>query len=121
MRSFIRRSINNIFYSFVYGNLRHNGIAELLEILGSIINVSDFLDSLRIKSRRSQYFWIGVCSAIKARAYQVPDDCLNPFAQTEVALGVPSPAGVLCGTVFGERTATHGNGSHRDFQALAQS
>eukprot|EP00035_Acanthoeca_spectabilis_P020251 m.431859 g.431859 ORF g.431859 m.431859 type:complete len:572 (+) comp17360_c0_seq1:227-1942(+) len=38
MRSFIRRSINNIFYSFVYGNLRHNGIAELLEILGSIIN-----------------------------------------------------------------------------------
>mmetsp|Transcript_5150 Transcript_5150/g.15714 ORF Transcript_5150/g.15714 Transcript_5150/m.15714 type:complete len:571 (+) Transcript_5150:208-1920(+) len=38
LRSFIRRSINNIFYAFVYGNIRHNGIAELLEILGSIIN-----------------------------------------------------------------------------------
>eukprot|EP00038_Savillea_parva_P006662 m.165096 g.165096 ORF g.165096 m.165096 type:complete len:577 (-) comp12512_c0_seq1:259-1989(-) len=38
MRSFVRRCINNIFYNFVYGNMRHNGIAELLEILGSIIN-----------------------------------------------------------------------------------
>ncbi|KAJ1725564.1 serine/threonine-protein phosphatase 2A 56 kDa regulatory subunit delta isoform [Coemansia erecta] len=38
MRSFIRRSINNIFLQFVYETHRHNGIAELLEILGSIIN-----------------------------------------------------------------------------------
>ncbi|KAJ2743278.1 serine/threonine-protein phosphatase 2A 56 kDa regulatory subunit delta isoform, partial [Coemansia sp. BCRC 34301] len=38
MRSFIRRSINNIFLQFIYETQRHNGIAELLEILGSIIN-----------------------------------------------------------------------------------
>ncbi|KAJ2160119.1 serine/threonine-protein phosphatase 2A 56 kDa regulatory subunit delta isoform [Coemansia sp. RSA 552] len=38
MRSFIRRSINNIFLHFIYESQRHNGIAELLEILGSIIN-----------------------------------------------------------------------------------
>ncbi|KAJ2908726.1 serine/threonine-protein phosphatase 2A 56 kDa regulatory subunit delta isoform [Coemansia aciculifera] len=38
MRSFIRRSINNIFLQFTYETQRHNGIAELLEILGSIIN-----------------------------------------------------------------------------------
>ncbi|KAJ2234247.1 serine/threonine-protein phosphatase 2A 56 kDa regulatory subunit delta isoform [Coemansia sp. RSA 485] len=38
MRSFIRRSINNIFLQFIYETHRHNGIAELLEILGSIIN-----------------------------------------------------------------------------------
>ena len=37
-RPFIRRSINNIFYTFVYENGEHNGISELLEILGSIIN-----------------------------------------------------------------------------------
>ena len=30
--------INNIFYRFVYETERHNGVAELLEILGSIIN-----------------------------------------------------------------------------------
>lgn len=38
MRAFIRRSINNIFFQFIYETERHNGIAELLEILGSIIN-----------------------------------------------------------------------------------
>ena len=38
LRAFIRRSINNVFYYFIYESERHNGIAELLEILGSIIN-----------------------------------------------------------------------------------
>ena len=37
-RPFIRKSINEIFYGFVFETQRHNGIAELLEILGSIIN-----------------------------------------------------------------------------------
>jgi serine/threonine-protein phosphatase 2A regulatory subunit B' len=37
-RHFIRRAINNIFYTFVFETDQHNGIAELLEILGSIIN-----------------------------------------------------------------------------------
>ncbi|KAJ0234862.1 Serine/threonine protein phosphatase 2A 57 kDa regulatory subunit B' alpha isoform [Hirschfeldia incana] len=37
-RPFIRKGINNIFYRFVYETERHNGIGELLEILGSIIN-----------------------------------------------------------------------------------
>ncbi|ESO07316.1 hypothetical protein HELRODRAFT_98671 [Helobdella robusta] len=38
LRAFIRRQINNTFYQFIYETERHNGIAELLEILGSIIN-----------------------------------------------------------------------------------
>jgi len=37
-RSFIRRAISNVFYRFVYETERHNGIGEMLEILGSIIN-----------------------------------------------------------------------------------
>ena len=37
-RPFIRKAINNIFYRFMYETGRQNGIAELLEILGSIIN-----------------------------------------------------------------------------------
>ncbi|QDZ24395.1 regulatory subunit B of protein phosphatase 2A [Chloropicon primus] len=37
-RPYIRKSINNIFYRFIFEFERHNGIAELLEILGSIIN-----------------------------------------------------------------------------------
>ncbi|KAG4301198.1 hypothetical protein PCK1_002508 [Pneumocystis canis] len=38
LRSFIRKSINNVFFQFIYESERFNGIAELLEILGSIIN-----------------------------------------------------------------------------------
>ncbi|XP_057949464.1 serine/threonine protein phosphatase 2A 57 kDa regulatory subunit B' theta isoform-like [Malania oleifera] len=38
LRPFIRKSMNNIFYQFVFETEKHNGIAELLEILGSIIN-----------------------------------------------------------------------------------
>lgn len=38
LRAFIRRSFNNIFFRFIYEEEHHNGIAELLEILGSIIN-----------------------------------------------------------------------------------
>lgn len=37
-RPFIRKAINNIFYRFIYETERHSGVAELLEILGSIIN-----------------------------------------------------------------------------------
>lgn len=37
-RPFIRKTINNIFYHFIFEAEKHNGIAELLEILGSIIN-----------------------------------------------------------------------------------
>ncbi|KAF5773195.1 putative protein phosphatase 2A, regulatory B subunit, B56, armadillo-like helical [Helianthus annuus] len=37
-RPFIRKAINNIFYQFIYETERNSGIAELLEILGSIIN-----------------------------------------------------------------------------------
>ncbi|CAA2970081.1 serine/threonine protein phosphatase 2A 57 kDa regulatory subunit B' theta isoform-like [Olea europaea var. sylvestris] len=38
LRPFIRIAINNIFYVFIFETEKHNGIAELLEILGSIIN-----------------------------------------------------------------------------------
>ncbi|KAL4363357.1 hypothetical protein GQ457_04G024590 [Hibiscus cannabinus] len=37
-RPFIRKAINNIFYRFIFETEKHKGIAELLEILGSIIN-----------------------------------------------------------------------------------
>ncbi|CAL9691856.1 unnamed protein product [Knipowitschia caucasica] len=38
LRAFIRKQINNIFLRFIYESERFNGVAELLEILGSIIN-----------------------------------------------------------------------------------
>lgn len=38
LRSFVRKAIGNVFFRFVYETEKHNGIGELLEILGSIIN-----------------------------------------------------------------------------------
>jgi serine/threonine-protein phosphatase 2A regulatory subunit B' len=38
LRAFIRKQINNIFLRFVYETEHFNGVAELLEILGSIFN-----------------------------------------------------------------------------------
>ncbi|XP_067942360.1 serine/threonine-protein phosphatase 2A 56 kDa regulatory subunit epsilon isoform-like [Watersipora subatra] len=38
LRSFIRKQINNIFLRFIYETEKFNGVGELLEILGSIIN-----------------------------------------------------------------------------------
>jgi len=37
-RAFIRKAISHVFYRFVYETEKHNGVGELLEILGSIIN-----------------------------------------------------------------------------------
>lgn len=37
-RPYIRKAINNIYYRFIFETEKHNGIAELLEIHGSIIN-----------------------------------------------------------------------------------
>ncbi|RUO96059.1 protein phosphatase 2 regulatory subunit B, gamma isoform, isoform CRA_b, partial [Jimgerdemannia flammicorona] len=42
LRAFIRRSINNIFFQFIYETERHNGVAELLEILGRFVIINGF-------------------------------------------------------------------------------
>ncbi|KAI5083105.1 hypothetical protein GOP47_0002848 [Adiantum capillus-veneris] len=38
LRPFIRKAISNIFYRFIFETEKHNGVGEMLEILGSIIN-----------------------------------------------------------------------------------
>merc|ERR1712087_69732 len=38
LRSFIRRAIQHVFFKVIYESENHNGVGELLEILGSIIN-----------------------------------------------------------------------------------
>jgi serine/threonine-protein phosphatase 2A regulatory subunit B' len=38
LRLFIRKATQNLFYRIIYDNETHNGVPELLEILGSIIN-----------------------------------------------------------------------------------
>jgi len=38
LRLFIRKATQNLFFYIIYDNTQHNGVPELLEILGSIIN-----------------------------------------------------------------------------------
>ncbi|EAU77420.2 AGAP009341-PA, partial [Anopheles gambiae str. PEST] len=80
LRAFIRKQINNIFYKFIYETEHHNGIAELLEILGSIIN--GFALPLKEEHKPAQ----GAAAA----------------AQGQEPVRVPSAAGVLCGAVSRE-------------------
>ncbi|CAI0629041.1 unnamed protein product [Linum tenue] len=53
LRPFIRKAVSNIIYRFVYETERHNGIAELLEIFGSII--SGF--ALPLKEEHKLFLW----------------------------------------------------------------
>lgn len=52
-RPFIRKSVSNIFYRFVFETDRHNGIAELLEVFGSV--VSGF--ALPLKEEHKIFLW----------------------------------------------------------------
>jgi serine/threonine-protein phosphatase 2A regulatory subunit B' len=42
---FIQKSINNIFYQFIYETEKHNAIGELLEFFGSIMKMGSFCHS----------------------------------------------------------------------------
>jgi serine/threonine-protein phosphatase 2A regulatory subunit B' len=52
-RPFIRKAVTNIFYQFVFETDRHNGIAELLEVFGSV--VSGF--ALPLKEEHKMFLW----------------------------------------------------------------
>lgn len=52
-RPFIRKAVSNIIYHFVFETERHNGIAELLEIFGSVI--SGF--ALPLKEEHKIFLW----------------------------------------------------------------
>ncbi|MBA0661622.1 hypothetical protein Goklo_005898, partial [Gossypium klotzschianum] len=52
-RPFVRKAVSNIIYRFVFETERHNGIAELLEIFGSII--SGF--AVPLKEEHKMFLW----------------------------------------------------------------
>lgn len=67
LRAFIRKHINNIFYRFIYETEKHNGVAELLEILGSIINGF----ALPLKEEHKQFLFKVLLPLHKARQLSV--------------------------------------------------
>ncbi|KAG0492151.1 hypothetical protein HPP92_005264 [Vanilla planifolia] len=52
-RPYIRKAVSNIFFRFIFETERHNGIAELLEVFGSVI--SGF--ALPLKEEHKIFLW----------------------------------------------------------------
>ncbi len=96
LRAYIRKQINNIFYRFVYETERHNGVAELLEILGSIINGF----ALPLKEEHKIFLLkarITLHANLKLSWLSCGFTFAGPHAasQSEVAQCLPSPIGLL--------------------------
>ncbi|XP_069787440.1 serine/threonine-protein phosphatase 2A 56 kDa regulatory subunit alpha isoform isoform X2 [Narcine bancroftii] len=78
LRAFIRKQINNIFLRFIYETDHFNGVAELLEILGSIINGF----ALPLKAEHKQF--------LMKLAY-----CVVQFLEKDATLTEPVIRGLL--------------------------
>mmetsp|Transcript_16953 Transcript_16953/g.43828 ORF Transcript_16953/g.43828 Transcript_16953/m.43828 type:complete len:597 (-) Transcript_16953:540-2330(-) len=94
-RAFIRKAINNIFYQFVYETERHNGIAELLEILGSIINGF----ALPLKEEHKAFLMRALLPLHKVKFvgmyHQQLSYCVTQFVEKDPKLAVPVLKSVL--------------------------
>eukprot|EP00741_Cyanophora_paradoxa_P008167 tig00001265_g7904.t1 len=94
-RPFIRKAINNIFFRFIYETERHNGIAELLEILGSIINGF----ALPLKEEHKQFLNKALIPLHKpkiiAMYHQQLSYCVTQFVEKDPKLAEPVIKGLL--------------------------
>ncbi|KAK2446093.1 serine/threonine protein phosphatase 2A 57 kDa regulatory subunit B' kappa isoform [Trifolium repens] len=94
-RPFIRKSINNLFYKFVFETQKHNGIAELLEIFGSII--SGF--ALPLKEEHKIFLWRVLIPLHKPRSmgvyFQQLSYCVTQFIEKEPKLASVVIRGLL--------------------------
>lgn len=90
LRAVIRRSINHVFSRFVYeAPERHNGVAELLEILGSIIN--GFAQPLKEEHRSFLLQVLLPLHKVRSLALHHPQlaYCVVQFLEKEPSLGLP--------------------------------
>ncbi|KAH8504283.1 hypothetical protein Peur_046137 [Populus x canadensis] len=94
-RPFIRKSLSNIFYRFVFETEKHNGIAELLEIFGSII--SGF--ALPLKEEHKIFLWRVLIPLHKPKSvgvyFQQLSYCVLQFIEKEPRLASVVIKGIL--------------------------
>lgn len=95
LRAFIRKAINNVFYVFIYDTERHNGIAELLEILGSIINGF----ALPLKQEHKTFLKKVLTPMHKVKPlstfHQQLSYCVTQFVDKDPQLAVPVLTGLI--------------------------
>ncbi|CAN0900820.1 Serine/threonine protein phosphatase 2A 57 kDa regulatory subunit B' kappa isoform [Linum grandiflorum] len=94
-RPFIRKGVSNIIYRFVYETERHNGIAELLEIFGSII--SGF--ALPLKEEHKLFLWRALLPLHKPKSvgiyHQQLTFCVVQFVDKDPKLAASVIKGLL--------------------------
>lgn len=95
LRAFIRKHINNIFLKFIYETEQFNGIGELLEILGSIINGF----ALPLKTEHKQFLLKVLIPLHKARSLGMYHAqlayCVVQFVEKDATLAEPVVKGML--------------------------
>ncbi|KAM0932627.1 putative protein phosphatase 2A, regulatory B subunit, B56, armadillo-like helical [Dioscorea sansibarensis] len=94
-RPFIRKAVSNIFYRFVFETDRHNGIAELLEVFGSVI--SGF--ALPLKEEHKIFLWRALIPLHKPRTvgvyFQQLTYCVTQYIEKEPKLASTIIRGLL--------------------------
>lgn len=94
-RPFIRKCISNVFYRFVFEVEKHSGIAELLEILGSVI--TGF--ALPLKEEHKIFFWRALVPLHKPKSlgvyFQQLSYCVTQFVEKEPKLASNLIQGLL--------------------------
>ncbi|XP_061481250.1 serine/threonine-protein phosphatase 2A 56 kDa regulatory subunit alpha isoform [Rhineura floridana] len=95
LRAFIRKQINNIFLRFIYETEHFNGVAELLEILGSIINGF----ALPLKAEHKQFLMKVLIPMHTAKGLALFHAqlayCVVQFLEKDMALTEPVIRGLL--------------------------
>ncbi|KAK4485857.1 hypothetical protein RD792_008505 [Penstemon davidsonii] len=94
-RPFIRKCMSNVFYRFVFETEKHNGIAELLEIFGSVI--TGF--ALPLKEEHKIFLWRALIPMHKAKSlgvyFQQLSFCVTQFIEKEPKLASTVIDGLL--------------------------
>ncbi|GBG25298.1 Serine/threonine-protein phosphatase 2A 56 kDa regulatory subunit delta isoform [Hondaea fermentalgiana] len=95
LRAFIRKAIANIFLGCIYFGDHHNGIAELLEILGSIINGF----ALPLKAEHKRFLNTSLIPLHKVQGLatfqQQLEYCVTQFVEKDNKMAEPVVRGLL--------------------------
>ncbi|KAJ4837589.1 hypothetical protein Tsubulata_009695 [Turnera subulata] len=95
LRPFIRKAVGNIIYNFVFETERHNGMAELLEIFGSVI--SGF--ALPLKEEHKLFLWRALIPLHKPKSvgnyHQQLTYCIVQFVEKDPKLSSSVIKGLL--------------------------
>ncbi|KAK4490937.1 hypothetical protein RD792_001657 [Penstemon davidsonii] len=94
-RPFIRNTVSNVFHRFVFETEKHNGIAELLEIFGSVI--TGF--ALPLKDEHRIFLWKALIPLHKPKSlgiyFQQLSYCVTQFIEKEPKLATTVVKGIL--------------------------